>query len=220
MPIFNWFRLLAMPPHKVNDPNQPETMGIGNFFLIRRSWLEKIGNFAAVRNDVAEDLRLAEILKQSGARIKTEYAPDLIKTRMYSGFAQIWQGFTKNFFAGSRFSIKKVFLNVIFIFLYGVLPGFAAIFCFLAWLAFHDNAYLWFLFPLIAVYLLQTILFAYLHAEWRLPIAYAFLAPLGLALFAAILTNSTIKIVSGSGVVWKGRTIYKRENRPPAVTEQ
>jgi predicted PurR-regulated permease PerM len=47
-------------------------------------------------------------------------------------------------------------------------------------------------------------------------VIYALLAPLGLALFLAILVNSTVRILSGRGVSWKGRTIYENGGlRPP-----
>lgn len=66
--------------------------------MLRRAVLEKIGGFECVKAEVAEDLKLAEILKTRKFNLRVDYAPDLIETRMYSGFREIWQGFTKNFF--------------------------------------------------------------------------------------------------------------------------
>ena len=112
MPVFGWFCLLAMPLYKVNDPKSKETIGVGNFFLLDRNSIETIGGFAAVKSDVAEDLRLAELVKQKGLRLRVETAPDLIWTRMYSGVGEIWDGFTKNLFSALKFSVAKGFGGV------------------------------------------------------------------------------------------------------------
>ncbi len=67
--------------------------------MIRRSSLERIGGYGAVRADVAEDLRTATLLKSSGARLRIDYAPELLRTRMQTDLKEIWEGFTKNLFA-------------------------------------------------------------------------------------------------------------------------
>ena len=103
MPVFGWFCLLAMPLHRVNDPNRKESMGVGNFFMFRREVLEKIGGFESVKAEVAEDLKLAEILKNKKYKLRIDYA-EFVETRMYSGFREIWEGFTKNLFSGMKFS--------------------------------------------------------------------------------------------------------------------
>lgn len=207
IPTFNWFRMLAAPPSRVNNWRKPETMGIGNFFLVRRRALDKINGFAPVRNDVAEDLRLAQTIKRNNFAIETYYAPRLLETRMYAGFAEIWHGFTKNFFAGSNFSIFSAASGVGSILLFGVLPTLVAIILLFA--AFFGQQNFGLLAPFVIIYFLQTTVFAKLMRESEQPIFYAVFAVLGLGLFTAILCNSTVKVLSGSGVVWKDREIYK-----------
>ena len=210
IPTFNWFRMLRMPPSQVNNQQKSNTMGIGNFFLIKKTALDKINAFNIVRGDVAEDLRLAQKLKQSNFRIETHNAPDLLKTRMYAGVQEIWHGFTKNFFAGADFSLVSAVSGVGSILLLGVVP-FASLVAVGASLIFdRQNSLSWLLPPLVLIYILQVWLFAMLCREYKQPRWYALFAAFGLTLFAAILTNSTIKVLSGSGVVWKDRQIYKR----------
>lgn len=209
MPVFGWFCVLAMPIHRVNDPNRKESMGVGNFFMFRRDCLKKIGEFEAVKSEVAEDLKLAEIIKKKGLKLRIEYAPDLIETRMYAGFREIWEGFTKNLFSGMKFSLSKTIFGAFSIFLFGVLPIFGAIFA----LIFGQIELF---IPLISIYILQVSIFINVHREWKGNIFYALLTPLGLLMFLAILVNSTIKVVSGKGVKWKGRAIYETGGiRPP-----
>lgn len=208
MPVFGWFCLLAMPLHRVNASDRKESMGVGNFFMFRREVLEKIGGFGSVKSEVAEDLKLAEILKNQKFKLRIDYA-EFVETRMYSGFREIWEGFTKNLFSGMKFSITKTVFGGLSILLFGVLPPiFAFIFLFSQNFALFQ--------PLFITYIFQISIFIYINRKWRGNIFYAFLAPLGLLLFLTILANSTVRVLSGKGVTWKGRAIYEKGGiRPP-----
>jgi chlorobactene glucosyltransferase len=208
MPVFAWFCLLAMPLHRVNDAGRKETIGVGSFFMFRRTVLEKIGGFETVRAEVAEDLKLAEILKQKGFKLRVDFAPELIETRMYAGFWEIWSGFTKNLFSGMKFSVVKTIFSLFAILVCGVLPLFFAV---LSLIFGEIGLYV----PLFTAYLLQVVVFIFIQKKWRGNALYAFLTPLGLLIFAAILANSTVKVLSGKGVVWKGRAIYERGGIEP-----
>lgn len=210
MPVFGWFCLLAMPLHRVNDPDRRESMGVGNFFMFRREVLEKIGGFESVKSEVAEDLKLAEILKSEKYKLRIDYA-EFVETRMYSGFREIWEGFTKNLFSGMKFSILKTIFGSLSILMFGVLPLFFAITFFL-----FANFPLFL--PLFTVYILQVLTFIFVNLKWRGNVFYAVLTPIGLALFLAILANSAIKVLSGKGVTWKGRVIYEKGGiEPPSL---
>lgn len=202
MPTFAWFCLLAMPLHQANDAKRKETIGFGNFFMFRRDVLDRIGSFEAVKSEVAEDLRLAEILMEKKFNLRADYAPELIETRMYAGFREIWHGFTKNLFSAMKFSLPKTIFSILSILLFGVLPVFAA-FTTLLFGYWKISA------PLFSVYFLQTAVFILMQRRWQGNVLYAFLTPLGLLIFTAILLNSTVKVLSGKGVMWKGRTIYE-----------
>lgn len=209
MPVFGWFCLLEMPLHRVNASDRKESMGVGNFFMFRRKVLKNIGGFESVKSEVAEDLKLAEILKKQKYKLRIDYA-EFIETRMYAGFREIWEGFTKNLFSGMKFSIAKTIFGSLSILFFGVLPVFFAVF-----FLFFQNFNLFV--PLFAAYIFQILIFIFINLKWRGNVFYAFLTPVGLALFLAILINSTVKILSGKGVIWKGRAIYEKGGiRPPA----
>lgn len=212
MPVFAWFCLLAMPLHRVNNRSRRESLGVGNFFMLRRGVLEKIGGFQCVKNEVAEDLKLAEILKSRKFNLRVDFAPGLIETRMYYGFREIWEGFTKNLFSGMKFSTAKTIFAALSIFLYGFLPVIAAFVC-----LFSGSLALFV--PLFAVYILQVSVFISIQRAWHGNLFFAPLAPLGLLMFLAILTNSAIKITSGRGVAWKGRAVYEKGGIRPPVKE-
>lgn len=210
LPAFSWFRMLKMPPSRVNNPQRSESMGVGNFFLIRRIALEKINGFESVKAEVAEDLRLAQLLKKSGWHFRLDYAPDLLQTRMYANLPEIWAGFTKNLFAAANFSVGKTISGAGSILLFGVLPVVFGFYLLMMWLTTKSVVVAWLLVPAILIYICQTIVFAALNHFFKQPLKYAFLAALGLGMFAAILINSALKISTGRGVMWKGRVIYQR----------
>lgn len=208
MPTFAWFCLLAMPLHLANDARRKESIGFGNFFLFRRSALGEIGGFEAVKAEVAEDLKLAEMLKEKGFNLRADFAPNLIETRMYAGFAEIWRGFTKNLFSGMKFSLPKTIFSLFSIFAFGVLPAPAMVFALI-------SGRVELFAPLALIYFLQTAVFVFVQKKWFGNPVFASLTPLGLLMFLSILANSTVKVLSGKGVEWKGRAIYERGGVKP-----
>lgn len=221
MPAFGWFMLMALPVHRVNDPRRTEAIGVGGFFLIRRAALKRVGEYAAVRAEVAEDLRMAEILKGTGARLRLEYAPDLASTRMQTNFREIWEGFTKNLFAGAKFSLLQTLPGGIAITLLAVAPLFIALASLLALLAGARGEWMRLFVPTFVIWLIQVCIFALINKWSEIPVSYAFTVPLGYALFVAILFNSAVRIATGRGVTWKGRRLYERAGvRPPRGTPQ
>lgn len=208
MPVFGWFCLLAMPLYKVNDPKRKETIGVGNFFLLSRKALEVVGGFESIKNDVAEDLRLAELAKQQGLRLRVETAPDLISTRMYSGLEEIWEGFSKNLFSALKFSLPKGIAGAASILVFGCLPFFLSLTMFLV-----EHPIAGFLFGL--SYLIQVAIFSMIILNIEENPIYSIFIPLGFGLYALILMNSVYRIVSGKGVSWKGRSIYEKGGMKP-----
>lgn len=217
MPAFGWFMLVRMPLARINRPDRREALGVGGFFLVRREALERVGAYAAVRAEVAEDLRMAEILKGGGARLRAEFAPALVRTRMQTGFAEIWEGFTKNLFAGTKFSPASAFLGAGGVLLFSVAPPLVALACAALAASGAGGALSRLLLaPTLAVWLIQAATFAALNRRWGVPARYALAVPLAHALFVAILLNSSLRILRGSGVTWKGRKLYERAGPRPA----
>jgi chlorobactene glucosyltransferase len=217
MPTFGWFMVAALPVARINDPRRREAVGVGGFFLIRRVWLRRVGEYTAVRAEVAEDLRMAEILKGRGASLRIEYAPDLTSTRMQTNLREIWEGFTKNLFAGVKFNLLQAITASIIITLTAIAPLVIALICALALLAGAEGVWLRIFIPMLLAWLIQVSIFAVVNRHGDIPLRYAFTVPLGFLLFVAILINSAIRIATGSGVTWKGRKLYERAGsvRPP-----
>ena len=223
MPTFGWFMFVSRPVERVNDPRRADALGVGGFFLMRREPLARLGAWRAVRAEVAEDLRLAEMLKAAGARLRVEYAPGLVRTRMQTNLREIWEGFTKNLYAGTRFRFWQAAAGGVAVLLFSVAPVFVFIACAVASLAGGayavDAARL--ALPCGLIWAIQIVTFAVVNRASGVPVIYAPFAPLGHLLFVLILFNSTFKIATGRGVKWKGRVLYDRAGvRPPSASDR
>ena len=68
--------------------------GAGN--LVRRGVYERVGGHAALRDSVIDDVRLGFTVKAAGFRFGLVRAEDAVGVRMYRGFREVFDGFTKN----------------------------------------------------------------------------------------------------------------------------
>lgn len=220
IPIWSWVMLMYVLFYRVESRGTREAVGIGGFFLMRRGALDAVGGYRALRDEVMEDIRLAERLKQSGARVSFRYAPDLLRTRMYTNFREMWECSTKNWFSGMKFSAGLALCAVLSIYLFAVAPPLVALVCAVRLLAGEGS---WLLFvPLLLTWAAQVAIIAALNRRCKVPFAYALSTPLGFATLYTMLLDSTVRIVTGRGVTWKGRKVYARGGgvRPPRLRQQ
>lgn len=218
IPTWEWVFLMFMIFYRINDPKSDGAAAIGGFFLIRRTVLDRVGGYEALKDEVMEDVRLATRIKRLGARLIIERAPALIRTRMYTNFSEMWECSTKNWFSGVNFSFPLALACVVSMYLGGVLPPLLALVSVLATI-FGISAGLG---PVIVAagssWLLQVILMAIASKRSEVSVIYALTAPLGLALIYAMLFDSSVRITTGRGVTWKGRRIYDRRGvQPPRL---
>lgn len=192
----------------LNNPKLKQAFAFGGFSLIHREALIGIGGFAPVRADIVEDIRLAELLKSSGARYRIEHAPNLMRTRMQNGLREIWDFLSRGMFAGMRYSVALAALTVATGYAFVVGPVLVAIVGLLMVLAGLNEMPPW-LFPALTIWATQVFALALICRKFDVPIGYAFTTPLGLSLFYTALLISTLNILRGKGVAWKGRRIYE-----------
>lgn len=86
--------------------------GIGN--LVTREALEGIGGIAALREEVVDDVAMGQRIKAWRGRYRLVVAPGAVRVRMYRGFVDAFQGFTKNIYSafGRRFWLGAVSFGV------------------------------------------------------------------------------------------------------------
>ncbi len=200
---------------KINDPENQDDRPLANgqFILVRRDAYEAVGGHGAVRADVLDDVGMASAITGAGFPYHLIFMRTLFDCRMYASFGEIWEGWTKNMFAGMRHS----WLNLIIVM------------CFLAWIA-------------LVPYLLCGWGLATGNTEWAIwgggiatliqlvrlwldiqvgqDIRYGPTQPIGVTLVLMLLFHSGIRASRGTAE-WKGRVVpvIKPESNPELLDD-
>jgi chlorobactene glucosyltransferase len=176
----------------INDPAQPDrALANGQYILVSREAYD-------------EDVEFARRLKADGRfRLLLAGGDRLASVRMYRSFGEIWAGFTKNVYLGANGDLRVLALGIAFMSLISFVPPALALRA-----AFRGR------YRLVGE-ALMTSLAIVATASWGMrkaafPKRLALLQPLGTALFAAIAVNSALRVISGKGVVWRGRRYHGR----------
>jgi glycosyltransferase involved in cell wall biosynthesis len=84
------------PSAQVNDASNRLAAANGQFLMVEREAYFAVGGHRAVGRSVLEDVDLADAVKRAGKGLWFRYAPDALSTRMYFGFSDMVEGWTKN----------------------------------------------------------------------------------------------------------------------------
>ena len=127
---------MQYPPRKINDPLSPIALANGQYILIRRAVYEKIGGYdrPELRNTLLDDRDLARFVKASGFRLRMVDGRDLVHVHMYQGLKDIWQGWRKNAFLGSRGGIAFTVLQLIGLPMISIVPFLLPLMLWVSWL--------------------------------------------------------------------------------------
>ena len=206
--VFLGFFLL-FPFDKAMDPAHPDVALTGGaFMLIRRDWYDRVGGHESVRGFVVEDLNLGRTLKRAGARLHTLLAPKLIRCRMYDGWADMWEGFTKNVYAGVEYSPLRFAAFVAGVSALFVLPPVYVV-ASLAWVTASGTAPAWASLGLsVAIAAAQVRIMNRMRRHLKLRPWYAWLLPVG-AFLSLVIAFASVGRYYWGGSVWKGRRYGK-----------
>lgn len=83
---------------QVNDPKSPIAAANGQFLLIRRDVYDAIEGHRGVAGEVLEDVAIALRVKQAGHKTWFGSGQGLVRTRMYTSFGAMWEGWKKNLY--------------------------------------------------------------------------------------------------------------------------
>jgi chlorobactene glucosyltransferase len=215
IPTWAWVMLIFTIVFRIDNPKSPGALGLGGFFLLRRTVLHRVGGYEALRNEVMEDVRLAEMIKRSGARLRTEHAPALVRTRMYRNFREMWESCTKTWFSGMKFSLLFAVVCAFWMYLMAVAPPAIALVALIGSAIGVDPMLSRLILPATLAWVGQVMVLGLSGLRGGVSPVYALTAPLGLGLLYTMLLDSGIRIRTGRGVTWKGRMIYERAGVAP-----
>jgi len=200
---------LGFPIEAANDPASAVAFAAGPFMLFRRSTYLAIGGHRALAAEVVEDLALARRIKQGGHRLRYLLALDALELRMYSDFASLWEGWTKNWLLGLDGDVAKALgaSSVVLLLFSG--PWLLAPVAALAAWGLPDQRLL--LLGALALALagigLQLVLRLWTRRQFQVPLTFWWLMGAGGLVVAAIGPVSVWRTLSGRGWTWKGRPL-------------
>ena len=96
MPIyfFGVAKLLATPG--LEDPDSPNAVASGALMLIKTQVFRDIGGFEGVKEEMADDIGLARLLKARHYRVGYRLAPECLQVRLFKSSRDAFWGTTKN----------------------------------------------------------------------------------------------------------------------------
>jgi len=211
MPLVMTALSVGFSPRKVNDPSRRDAIANGQFILIKRTVYDAIGGHEIVKAQIVEDKAISEQVKWNGYRLIVADGSQVVSTRMYTSLAGMWEGWTKNIYLGLRDHPSMLVLGA-----FGAALALIAAFFLPIWpllgLYWAVNGGGW---MALAVIFESILIWGYLiliraRVARRMNISgwYALATPLGAGVFAAMMLTSAWKVISGKGVIWKGRTYH------------
>ena len=92
-------------PWKAGDPESDRHVGVGAFNLVRAVTYRDAGGHAAIRRRPDDDMRLARLLKENGARPDLVYGTDEIRVPWYDSLGEAVRGLSRSLWAGLDYSV-------------------------------------------------------------------------------------------------------------------
>jgi chlorobactene glucosyltransferase len=204
VPFFPWSILSFLPlalAYRVRSPAL--CAAIGQYMLFRRAAYEQIGGYAAVRADAVDDIALGRRIKVHGLRWRMANATRDVRCRMYRDAAQVFEGFSKNLFAGFGYRV----LPFVFVWLWiGIIFLQPALIVALAVAGVPLSAYS--LATAAAGVFFALLLWGISDRCFGFPLYLALLYPISIVLALVIAGRSLALAVQGRST-WKERTLVR-----------
>ena len=206
MPFVVMGILAQYPLDTVNRPDSKVAIANGQFLLLRRTAFERVGGYGGrLKNSLLDDRDMALVIKGQGGKILLKNGQKLVAVRMYTGLGEIWRGFGKNAFVGSRMPYLSVPFFIVAGLVFGVLPALQLLYGLGRWLTSGGKqGQRLMLYSAIPVGL-NTLSRRPFDRMMGVAPVYSASGPLAMLVFAGVMTDSMVRSIMGQGVSWKGR---------------
>lgn len=178
---------------KVDEPHM-----FGQCMMMPQTLYQAIGGHASVRQQVLENMHMAEYVRQHDGRISTCGGKGVLEMRMFpEGFAQLHASWKKGFTDGAKTSSRQV-LALAYLYLSG------CTFVLICMAAFSGKAR----FAAALMYLAYATVIAWQSRQvGTYPVLTAILYPIPLAFYFATFGEAAAGKLSGKKVSWRGRDV-------------
>ena len=126
VPAVGWLIRGAVDLDAANDPGRPEAFANGQLIMVQRAAYEAMEGHASVKDQILDDVRLAEQCKRRGHTCGMVVAPWAFTVRLYHSLGEIFRGYSKNLYEGMGRS-PVIGLGAVLFILVGALLPFVAL---------------------------------------------------------------------------------------------
>ncbi|MDX2182561.1 MAG: glycosyltransferase family 2 protein [Gemmatimonadaceae bacterium] len=179
-----------------------QALANGQCLMFTREAYDALGGWEAVRDTVADDLRMAQHVVARGGKVVLRAALDAQSTRMYDSLGALVAGWAKNLYSGGKFVVAPSLWPLLrVVTAVGPWVLLAPLLAVLAGLS--PSTPTWVVHAGVIALTVQTVWAAVMYRWLQLPMWHALCHPLGAVIFCWI---GLIAAVRGDGVTWRGRT--------------
>jgi glycosyltransferase involved in cell wall biosynthesis len=126
-PLLQWSWLTFLPLRWAERSRRPSlTAANGQFLAVRRAAYRRAGGHAAVRGEVLDDLALLRAIKRAGGRGGVADGTGLATCRMYRGWSDLRDGYSKSLWSAFRSPARAAAVAVLLCWFY-LVPAVAAV---------------------------------------------------------------------------------------------
>ncbi len=208
MPIAYLGISLLYPPKLVNDAHSKVALANGQYILIRSAVYDKLGGYARpeLRGTLVDDRDLARTIKEHGYKLRLVDGRDLVSVHMYHGLKDTWRGWRKNVYLGNRGGIVFFVLQLIGLPMVSVVPFLLPLLAYVTRKTRRGSISSTEVQAAAALELSSLLAYrSWLNEQLGISWPYSFTHPLAGVIFAGILAQSAWRILTRSGVDWRGR---------------
>ncbi len=100
VPVMHWATSTFLPAGIAHRTRYPGLcLANGQFMLYRKEAYEAVGGHEAIKSEILDDVPLAKRIKAANYRWRIADGSRRITCRMYNGFKEVYNGFTRNLFS-------------------------------------------------------------------------------------------------------------------------
>lgn len=193
---FLFYYLIFTRPWNARNPRSGATAGIGAFNLVRTDAYRRAGGHEPISLQVGDDLALGIHLKRAGCRQDYLHSDGSLRQRWHEGFLGLLQGFEKNAFWATRYSVPLTLLAILGLSCLAFLPYAGLLVDRVGWFHFSRTSPM---LSVVSILLLYRVLERITHIPWY----YGFLHPLSTLCWCLALANSMRVTQRDRGVTWR-----------------
>jgi chlorobactene glucosyltransferase len=202
VPMVYFILMCYLPLRFVRTSRNPAfSFANGQFILFRKAMYERINGHAAVKGDIVEDVWLCMAVKKAGGIVAAFNGRDTVSCRMYRNAREVWEGFSKNLFAGLGYKTAALFAMIVVTVILYIVPYVFLVRSLL--IAEFSIVHFWLPLSQIGIVFLTRLIIAY---TFRQPLSVVPLHLFSEIVILAIACNSFYSIKFGKGSRWKGRS--------------